>query len=495
MKLLGMMLQPHDASISYYDGKCIRYLKTERLKHQKHHSYDNLWEWREDIKTAWGLDYRDVDEIAYIAYHSPISPFINQYENLYSDYDYFPAPIKTWCLNHHYAHALSHYGSIDPDVSIVIDGEGEPNIAWTVFKNNKIVEYALVSSCGSVGDRYNEAGRTIGVTSENSLDIAGKTMGVQSYGKFDVEFYRSLSDLSIYDINRIYDWKRWVSHIGCELLADIRRIDWVKTIHVKTGEAILGLFKKHCKPDDIIYYSGGVAQNVLWNTTLKKHFKNLIIYPHVADDGCSLGAVEFLRKKNNLPQVPINNFPFCVYDESPTSQPSYDTISKAAQYLSEGKIVAWYQGHGEMGFRALGNRSILMDPRIQDGKSRINAVKRRENYRPFGASILSEHKDIYFDIPFENEYMLYVGECKTDSFPAITHIDNTSRIQTVGKIDNPFRTLLEKFNEITGCPVLLNTSLNLAGKPIAGSILEAHQLYTDTKIDVLVVGNDIYTKQ
>lgn len=494
MKLLGLRLEPHDASISYYDGTCIRYLKTERLEQKKHHAYTNIWQWRFDIKKAWGLDYRDVDEIACIPMPNVISPYIDHYTNLAVEFDYFPAPCKVWSINHHYAHALSHCGTIKPDVSIVIDGEGEPNVAWTVFKNDLVAELALVSSCGSVGDSYNAAGRHVGVTSESGLDIAGKIMGLQSYGEFDVDFYNSLDNFTIYNINQIYDWSRWVSYMGNDLLADIRRNDWMQTIHVKTGEAILNLFKSHCKPDDVIFYSGGCAQNVLWNTTLKKHFKNLVILPHVADDGISLGAVEFLRKKNNLPQVPIVGFPFSVHDESPTSQPSSETINKTAQYLSEGKIVAWYQGHGEMGFRALGNRSILMDPRIQDGKNKINAVKKRETYRPFGASILLEHKDKYFNMPFENEYMLYVAECSTTDFPAITHVDGTSRVQTVGKINNPFRDLLEQFNQMTGCPVLLNTSLNLAGKPISGSISEAHQLYNDTDIDVLVVGNNIYCK-
>lgn len=494
-KLLGLKLQPHDASISYYDGSCIRYLKTERVRQEKHHAYTNLWEWRLDIKKAWGLDYRDIDEIAYITYHSPIAPYIHQHTNLATEYDYFPAPSKTWIINHHYAHALSHYSSINPDVSIVIDGQGEADVAWTVFKNDQVAELALISKSGSVGDSYNAAGRHVGVISEHGLDIAGKTMGIQSYGIFDQDFYNSLSDLTIYNINSIYQWERWVSYVGGELLADIRRNDWMKTIHIKTGEVILDLFKSHCKPDDVIFYSGGCAQNVLWNTMLRKHFNNLVILPHVADDGCSVGAVEFLRKKNNLPQVPIIDFPFSVHDESPSSKPSEETINRTAQYLSEGKIVAWYQGHGEMGYRALGNRSILMDPRVRDGKNKINEVKRRENYRPFGASILLEHKDKYFDMPFENEYMLYVGGALTNNFPAITHVDGTSRVQTVGKIDNPFRFLLEKFNDLTGCPVLLNTSLNLAGKPIAGSISEALQLYKDTNIDVLVVGNDIYTKQ
>ena len=181
-------------------------------------------------------------------------------------------------------------------------------------------------------------------------------------------------------------------------------------------------------------------------------------------------------------------------DEAPNTEPTLDTIYKTAKLLSEGKIVAWYQGHGEVGPRALGHRSILMDPRIPNGKDIINQVKNRESYRPFGASILSEYAKEYFDLDFENPYMLYLGTTQKSNLQSITHIDGTCRAQTVSPNTGVFRTLLEQFFDITGCPVLLNTSLNEAGKPIAGKIQNAMNEFTSKPIDVLVVGNDILIK-
>lgn len=502
MNLLGIRFHPHDASMALYDGKSIRFLKTERIKQKKHHAYDDIMEWRSDIEDAWGISYRDIDEVALSPVYSNILHQPDLREVIVKPYDCFPAPIKAWALNHHYTHSLSHLMDSDPDISIVMDGVGDKDICWTVFKKDQIIETGSCIHNGSIGDRMADIGAILGITCETGfdlaggtgLDLAGKTMGLQSYGTLSQSYYDHMKKLTIYDVNTIFSFDEWVSHVGDMVLARLNKLDWAHTVHVKFGEVILELFKKHCKPDDVIHYSGGVAQNVIWNSLLKRNFKNLIIYPHVGDDGTSLGAVEFLRRKNNLPRVPLINYPFCVHDEAPSSKPSIDTIVKTAKYLSEGKIVAWYQGHGEMGFRALGNRSILMDPRIPHGKDKINSVKMRERFRPFGASILEEHKDTYFDMPFSNEYMLYVGESKTSYFPAITHVDGTCRIQTVKHGSGVFRDLLERFYYITTCPALLNTSLNLAGKPIAGTIAEAEELFATMSIDVLVVGDTIKTK-
>ena len=134
-----------------------------------------------------------------------------------------------------------------------------------------------------------------------------------------------------------------------------------------------------------------------------------------------------------------------------------------------------------------------MDPRLPNGKDIMNKVKNREYYRPFGASILSEHAKEYFDLDFENPYMLYVGLTQKDNLESITHVDGTCRVQTV--TTGHFRKLLEYFYELTGCPVLMNTSLNVSGKPIAGHISDAVNEFNSKNIDVLVVGNEIYRKQ
>ena len=154
--------------------------------------------------------------------------------------------------------------------------------------------------------------------------------------------------------------------------------------------------------------------------------------------------------------------------------------------------MAWYQGNGEVGPRALGNRSILLDPRIPNGKDIINTVKNREHYRPFGASVLSEFKKEYFDLDFENPYMLYVGKCQKENLKSITHVDGTCRVQTVNT--GVFRQLLQEFHAITGCPVLLNTSLNNAGKPIASTVASAMLEFNNGLIDVFIHGDKIYEK-
>jgi carbamoyltransferase len=291
----------------------------------------------------------------------------------------------------------------------------------------------------------------------------------------------------------MFSIENWRHFAGDQLLADHNLLTWISTVHERAGDALLDYFKKYADKTDVISYTGGVAQNVIWNTKLKNYFPNLIIPPHCADDGLSLGAIEWLRIKHNLPKFTLENFPFCQTDILPEFKLTEDAINTSAKLLSTGKTVAWYQGHGELGPRALGNRSIFLDPRIVNGKEIVNLIKNRETYRPFGAVVLEEHKDI-FNLKYENPYMLYVGESDINKFPSITHIDNTCRIQTVKNENTELRKLLEKFYEITGCPVLLNTSLNLAGKPIAGNPRDAVELFYNSTLDSLFVGNDSFIK-
>ena len=136
-----------------------------------------------------------------------------------------------------------------------------------------------------------------------------------------------------------------------------------------------------------------------------------------------------------------------------------------------------------------------MNPMMNNAKEIINSkVKHREDYRPFGATILHEHQLDYFDVDFYNPYMLYLGKVKKE-IPSITHVDGTCRFQTL-KDENPvFRSLIEEFNRLTGIPLVLNTSLNQGGKPIAGSRLDALAVLENTEMDVLVCGDEIITKE
>jgi len=492
MKLLSISYISHDSNICYYDGEKLKYFKSERQLQEKHHKIPTL----EDCESLMGLKIDDMDQVCFCTYYrgEPVKT------RIVSD--------KISQIDHHYAHVLSvSLFEGKPDVSIVIDGQGGEN-CWVVYRDDQLIDSGKVEKVGSIGYGMFILAKELNIQG-HLIDTPGKLMGLQSYGNIDVEFLKFIQKYNINNVGStrdqririqgtpvsynhnggLFSFEHWKKHKG--ELAEETKLDWLRTVHERCGEIILDFFKVHAKPDDVIHYSGGVAQNIIWNTLLKKHFKNLVILPHSSDEGISLGAMEFLRIKNDLPPFKIDNFPYIQSDEL-TDDPNDDTIYETAKLLAEGKIVAYYQGNGEIGPRALGNRSILMDPRIPNGKDIMNKVKNREYYRPFGASILSEYAKEYFDLDFANPYMLYVGVTQKDNLESITHVDGTCRVQTV--TTGHFRKLLQHFYELTGCPVLMNTSLNVSGKPIAGHISDAMNEFNSKNIDVLVVGNEIYRK-
>lgn len=480
----------HDSNFCFYDEKSLHYLKLERFVERKHFSSPMLSITKENKEKSFLLMKSIAKKI----------------------HDFDLQQIDEYSINHHLQHALSMelFSKNDYDVHVVIDGLGDYDI-WSIIRNNKIVHYQNVyNTKGSIGDIMIFLGSKLRLKG-NGLDFAGKIMGLQSYGKLDTEYYEklkkyninSLGDLSISDeeiktiktsFEAIFFLRKGYDIYDVSKIDSEKRINAVHTIHKRLGEIVLSIFEKYVSPNERVAYSGGVAQNVVWNTELKKRYPKLEILPHCSDEGLSFGIMEFFRRKHNL-KFDLSRYPFMQSDEAPDDEPNIETIQKTARHLANGKIVAWYQGHGEVGPRALGHRSILMDPRIKNGKDIINRVKNRESFRPFGASVLHEYAKEYFDLDFENPYMLYLGTTQKDNLDAITHVDGTCRAQTVNKdFDLHFRLLLEYFYDMTGCPVLLNTSLNEAGKPIAGWIRNAMNEFNTKAIDVLVVGNTIYEK-
>ena len=172
-------------------------------------------------------------------------------------------------------------------------------------------------------------------------------------------------------------------------------------------------------------------------------------------------------------------------------------ISTCANLISDGKIVGWYQGRMEWGPRALGNRSILADPRRAEMKDILNEkIKHRESFRPFAPSILEEYAFEYFDIPVLSPYMLMVAPVKKpEIIPAVTHVDGTGRLQTVSKNSNPlYHELISEFYRITNVPVIINTSMNVMGQPIVNTPEQAYEMITKTDMDYLFMGNYMVKK-
>jgi carbamoyltransferase len=173
--------------------------------------------------------------------------------------------------------------------------------------------------------------------------------------------------------------------------------------------------------------------------------------------------------------------------------------STVAALLAAGHIVGWVQGRAEFGPRALGNRSILADPRSPDVKERINAlVKFREEFRPFAPSILAEHGPAYFENFQASPYMERTLRFRDDVLarvPGVVHVDLTGRLQTVTRDENPrYHALIGAFHAITGVPILLNTSFNVMGKPIAHGVEDAISVFYTSGIDVLVIEDHLIAK-
>ena len=169
-------------------------------------------------------------------------------------------------------------------------------------------------------------------------------------------------------------------------------------------------------------------------------------------------------------------------------------LEKTAKLISDGSIVGWYQGKMEWGPRALGNRSILADPRDGSMKDTLNEkIKHRESFRPFAPSVLEEYASDYFDIDIPSPYMLMVAKVKQpEKIPAVTHVDGTGRLQTVSAESNPmYYDLISEFYKITGVPVIINTSMNVMGEPIVNTPEQAYQMMVKTDMDYIAMGNNL----
>jgi len=261
--------------------------------------------------------------------------------------------------------------------------------------------------------------------------------------------------------------------------------------------------------------AGGVALNSVVNGMIRQRtpFKELFIQPAAGDAGTSLGAAYYIyhhllgkprtfvmkhpytgpRFSNSKIEEVLNryNLHYKTYD--------YDEIAKiGAQIVADGLVLGWFQGRMEWGPRALGNRSIIADPRREDMKDILNArVKHREKFRPFAPSILLEAVGDYFEQTYPEPFMLQVYKVREDKrkvIPAVTHVDGTGRLQTVDREINPlYWQLIKEFENLTGVPVVLNTSFN-ENEPIVCTPKEAVECFLRTKMDALIIGNYLVRK-
>ena len=497
MKLLGLRLCAHDSNVTYYDGEHLKYKSFERDFQHKHFGFNGIYGWTR-ILEEWNVKPWFVDAIA-IVLDSHVHNEI-QYDPqkltevieipVFRDLG-FRCPIHR--IDHHYAHSLSFWPmGVKPTINFVFDGFGDDWMYRSVWRGDKLIDSCKsngqnIMNSSSFGFIMSHLGAILNMKGDY-LDHAGKVMALKAFGEHNSDV-TSVSHID--DLDKLWDFMVLDQHINDQQYI----MDYIHTAHEETEKIYLKHFREFIKPDDIVGYSGGIAQNTIINKVLRDSIPNLVIPPHANDQGLSIGAIEYLRKEYNLMALPKEGFPFMQDDEAPP-RPSTKTIKDTAELLAQGKIVGWYQGHGEIGPRALGNRSILMNPFDPQGKDWINAkVKHREPFRPFGASVLEEKVSQYFYWNGPSPYMLYVMDVlEPDRFPPITHADGTCRVNTVSPEQEDYYMLLKEYEKLTCVPVLLNTSLNNGGRPIAGRIADALELYYKTDLDTLVVGDEIKNK-
>ena len=381
----------------------------------------------------------------------------------------FPGIIS--CYNHHLSHAAAGFQTspFDDGTVVVIDAIGEFDTIsiWDArYVDGKAVYKKLWGKKypDSIGLFYSAMTQRVGL---KPLDEEYILMGMAAYG--EPKHVKPMIDELIDDSVNL-DFKQNL-HVGVDsnFLKDADEMDiasssqhlveWlIKMVMSKARE--LGRSRN-------LIYGGGVALNCLANRLLGDYFENIWIMPNPGDAGSSLGAalLGFGGRSNwttaylghDIPgKYPVNN----ILDE-----------------LLTRKIVGVASGRAEFGPRALGNRSLLADPRGSEIKDTVNEIKRRQKFRPFAPVILEELADNYFDMPHgwsDSRYMQVIARCRhPDLFPAIVHADGTSRVQTVPKDGSGIRELLEKWYVLTGCPMLLNTSLNIRGEPMVNDRSDA----------------------
>ncbi len=497
MKLLALRLCSHDSNVTYFDGERVKYKSFERDFQHKHFGFEGLYGWTR-ILDDWNIIPQEVDAVGIVMdshVHNEVE-YDPQKQTESIDIPVF-RDLGFECIihriDHHLAHSLSFWPlGVEPNLHFVFDGFGDDWMFRSVWRDGNLIDYNKsnaqdIMNSASLGFIMSHLGAIINL-SGNYLDYAGKIMAMKAFGSENPDV---VPVDHIDKLDQLWDFQKLEPR--CQDTQYI--VDYVHSAHHHTEQLFLRHFQQFVQEGDVIGYSGGIAQNTIINKLLKDNFPNLVIPPHANDQGLSIGIIEYLRKTYNLDPFDTSGFPFWQDDES-VPRPSSKTIKDTAELLAQGKIVGWYQGHGEIGPRALGNRSILMRPDDPHGKEWINQkVKHREPFRPFGASVLEEKVSEHFYWNGPSPHMLYVTDVlEPESLPTITHADGTCRINTVSKEQEDYYMLLQEFEKLTGLPILLNTSLNDSGKPIAGRICDALGLYYKTDLDVLVHGDTTKVK-
>jgi carbamoyltransferase len=458
MRILGINETTHDAAVCVIeDGKILFAAHAERYSKTK-----NDWFNSSEILDE-ALSYGRPDHIAYYEWSllknlrimlaggfCGGTPFYKKYKLLKG--------IRVSSFSHHYSHAAAgYYTSKFRDAAIVVldaIGEFTTSSIW-VGEGRDIKKIEQAKYPLSFGLFYSAFTQLVGLKPNEEEYIM---MGMAAYGDPNMyyplvnEYFPSI-DAQKYNFHTgINDWPFKIAKgnkfdiaAAVQAVYEARLYEYMKRVKKITGKTNL-------------VFMGGCALNSKANTLLWEIFKDIWIMPNPGDAGSALGAAAALYNNHirwDGPYLGTN-----IVGDYP--------VNKIVDALMEDGIAPVASGRAEYGPRALGNRSILADPRDPNIKDKVNLIKKRELFRPFAPVVMEEHASEWFDMNYPSPYMQYTPKClKPELIPSVVHADGTSRVQTVNKEQHPgLYAVLEKFYKKTGVPVLLNTSLNIKGQPI-----------------------------
>lgn len=442
---------------------------------------------------------------------------------------------KIFFIPHHFSHAAASFypSPFEKAAILTVDGVGEYQTTGLWYgKGNAITQLKSINFPHSLGLLYSTFTAFLGFkVNEDEY----KVMGLAAYGKpkysvsinqlidtkddgsfkLNLKYFGFRESFSMYNKNfedlfgKARKPNEKITKKHKNIAASIQAV--TEEIYFKMLNYLYSITKT-----DNLCLSGGVALNALANGKIyeKTPFKKVYIFGAAGDSGAAVGAGLFTyfnvissNARNLMKHNKINHLYFGSEYSNGQIEQSFkkyklkykkfvdeeELINKTAELLSQGKIIGWFQGRCEFGPRALGSRSILCKPNPRSMKTKMNIVKKREQFRPFAGSILQDKVHDYFDVPEKNLWSPFMTFCfrvkkdKKKDLEAIVHADGTCRIQTVDKTNGRYYLLIKKFYELTKIPCILNTSFNLKGEPIVENPEQAIKDFLKTKMDYLVI--------
>ncbi|MDR0218306.1 MAG: carbamoyl transferase [Enterobacteriaceae bacterium] len=559
MYILGINSVYHESAVCLIkNGEIIFAIEEERLnrcKHGKPANIDNPDELPlESIQAALSFANIQLSDIESIGYS--IDP-VARYKSVYSDEVKLPdswatgsgealfyrqttnVPLKLYEMGfrghfhwvaHHTAHAASAYypSPFNESLILSLDGIGEDNTSGIfIGKDNQLTKIATISYPNSIGFMWEKFSAYLGFSEYDAC----KVMGMAAYGnaeKFKAQFaeiVKCLPEGQFTIDNHVLEF-RGHSFSNLEKLFNLplrrksdelrqEHYDIAATLQVVTDDIVMNMAQYYLSVTGSrhLCLAGGVALNCITNQLLYQQcdIDDIYVQPAAHDAGTAIGAALYIwhhmmdhKQRYSMTNAYLGpEYSDLQYEEALSKydlawEKSENIYDEVASLIADNNVIAWFQGRMEFGPRALGNRSLLADPRNKAIRDLMNVkVKHREFFRPFAPSVLREYANDWFisrGLPDAAQYMLLamdVEQDKRDLIPAVTHADGTARVQLVDeKINASYARLINSFHKLTGVPILLNTSLN-DSEPIVCSPEDAIKTFLKTRIDYLVLGHYI----